>query len=226
MTNYCDVHGAVEVPEDVTTCQTWLSLNPATGGQCGTVLKATPEELARRAGMPTAFGMAPEAPAPPESYTGRPAAESQPNSTVHARDEDGKRMRQGAFLSAYGKTGRISRAAEIAEIDRGSHYEWLKTDPAYSRQFDQAKRLAFQSLADEAWRRAMGEDGTQASDRLMIKLLESLGPATGNPEYGPAIKHEHSTAPGRPMELNVSATELLHSRVASLVTGAPADKAS
>jgi hypothetical protein len=214
MTKYCDVHGAVDVAEDVTKCPTWLSMNPATGGQCDTVLKATPEELARRLGVPAPVPPAPAAP------------ESQPKPTPNARDEDGKRMRQGAFLAAYGKTGRISKAAEIADVDRCTHYDWLKNDPAYSRAFDESKRLAFQHLADEAWRRAMGADGSQASDRLMIKLLESLGPATGNPEYGPAIKHEHSTAPGRPLEMNVSASELLHSRIASIVTGTPTEPAS
>jgi hypothetical protein len=199
MTKYCDIHGAVDVADDVTTCQAAL-----TSGPCSTVLKASATDLEgnRRA--------AAQAAAVPIVRL---------DSTPNARDE-ATIMRQGAFLSAFGKTGRISKASLIAEVDRTTHYVWLKHDPEYSRAFDQAKRLAFQNLADEAWRRAMGEDGSVGSDRLMIKLLESLGPATGNPEYGPAVKHEHSTAPGKPFELNVSATEQLHSRVTSLITGA------
>jgi hypothetical protein len=214
MTKYCDVHGAVEVSglTGDQVCPMLLDGNTT----CGTVLKATPEALARRLGVP---GPAAD---PIAGTTGQ----GQPKPTPNARDEDGKRMRQGAFLAAYGKTGRISKAAEIADVDRCTHYDWLKNDPAYSRAFDESKRLAFQHLADEAWRRAMGADGSQASDRLMIKLLESLGPATGNPEYGPAIKHEHSTAPGRPLEMNVSASELLHSRITSLLTGTPTEQAS
>ena len=212
MTKYCDVHGAVEVPETeeqtpgfVAVYHCPLELSP--GSLCSTRLKDSPADLE---GNRRAAALA------------QATAQVQPNSTLdtrETRDEDGKAMRQGAFLSAYAKTGRIGKASQIAEVDRTTHYNWLK-EPEYSRAFDQAKRLAFQSLADEAWRRAMGEDCSQASDRLMIKLLESLGPATGNPEYGPSVKHEHSTAPGRPMELNVSATEQLHSRIASLVTGA------
>lgn len=203
MTKYCDVHGAVEASNDQTICGILFGGN----AMCRTFLKPTPEELVKRAMATPQVGQV------------------QPNSTPNTRDEEGKAMRQGAFLAAYGKTGRLSKAAAIAEVDRTTHYNWLK-DPEYSRAFENAKRLAFHTLADEAWRRAMGEDCAQASDRLMIKLLESLGPGAGHPEYGPAVKHEHSTAPGRPMEVNVSASEQLHSRIASLVAGSTEAKTS
>ena len=192
MTKYCDVHGAVEVPEGVFACTVDLG-----GSPCGTQLKASPEELVGR----------------------RLPLSNQLESTPNTRDES-TAMRQGAFLAAYGKTGRIGKASAIAEVDRTTHYLWLRTDPEYSRAFENAKKLAFHTLADEAWRRAMGEDCAQASDRLMIKLLESLGPGAGHPEYGPAVKHEHSGPQGKPIDVNISATEQLHSRIASLVTGA------
>lgn len=189
MTLYCDAHGAVEVAGPPPGAK--LPACP----QCHTILKATPEELVRR-GLPATIQL---------------------NPTANTR-EAGVLMRQGAFLSAYQKTGRINKAAVMAEVDRTTHYEWLR-DPDYSRAFEQAKLLAFQNLADEAWRRAMGEDGATVSDRLMIKLLESLGPVAGHPEYGIRSTHELTTAPGKPLELNVSPSEQLLSRIAGLVTG-------
>jgi hypothetical protein len=144
------------------------------------------------------------------------------NPTGNAR-EDGVRMRQFAFLAAYGKSGRISAAAAMAEIDRGTHYDWLK-DQAYRDAFMVAGVLAFQNLEDEAIRRAMGADGASPSDRLMIKLLESLGPTVGRKEYAPNVKHEHGGAGGGPIDLNVSASEILLSRIAGLVTGDPTPK--
>jgi hypothetical protein len=100
------------------------------------------------------------------------------------RNEHLKNIRQRAFLAAFAECGCISIAARAAQISRRSHYVWLKRDPDYKAAFKVAWRWGYDSLRDEAVRRAMGYDvpvyyrgkkiGTNKiySDRLLIALLE------------------------------------------------------
>src|SRR5215510_13012940 len=44
-------------------------------------------------------------------------------------------VKKRAFLAAYGKMGNVALAAEIAKVDRRTHYDWLKNDPAYAEAF-------------------------------------------------------------------------------------------
>jgi hypothetical protein len=94
-----------------------------------------------------------------------------------------------AFLAAYSETGNISKSAEIAEIDRSTHYEWLNTDADYKEAFEQAHEVAGDRLEQEARRRAVegveepvfykGEEvGTirKYSDPLLIFLLKGAKP--------------------------------------------------
>lgn len=96
--------------------------------------------------------------------------------------------RQGAFLAAYEKGGRVDKAAEAAGIDRTSHYYWLRTDTDYKAAFEESEVIVGQNLMDEAVRRAMEgweEPVTVAgqavmvrkfSDRLLERLLEAHHP--------------------------------------------------
>lgn len=139
------------------------------------------------------------------------------NVTVHAREAEehsDKRARQGAFLAAYETLGRVMPSAEAAGVDRRQHYRWLK-EPWYAEAFKESDEIATQMLEDEAVRRARGIDGAQPSDRLLIKLLESKRPEV----YNHPSKHEHSGTGNRPIEMNVSASELLLSRIAALASG-------
>jgi len=106
--------------------------------------------------------------------------------TQHKKNRgSGKRA---AFLAAYATTGNISRAAEIAEISRKSHYRWLE-DESYVSAFDDAHEQACDSLEQEARRRAAEgveepvfyqgkEVGTvrRYSDTLLIFLLKGAMP--------------------------------------------------
>ena len=62
--------------------------------------------------------------------------------------------KKAKFLKAYAKTCQITKAAEMAGIDRGTHYDWLQKDPEYRAQFEAATDQAAQALEDEAVRRA------------------------------------------------------------------------
>jgi len=35
---------------------------------------------------------------------------------------------KAAFLAAYAEVGNITRAAEIAGVDRTTHYKWIESD--------------------------------------------------------------------------------------------------
>lgn len=128
-------------------------------------------------------------------------------------------MKQGAFLAAYGQLGNITAASKAADIDRKRHYEWLENDPEYVTAFDETHALAVQTLVDAAYNRAMGLAG-EASDRLMIKFLESIPPSK-QPRgwmFNPIKRHEISGPGGGPIETNENARDALSSRIASLTT--------
>lgn len=59
-----------------------------------------------------------------------------------------------AFLKAFACTGSITLAAKAAKVDRGQHYEWLRTRSGYPAEFEESTMQAAQLLEDEAVRRA------------------------------------------------------------------------
>lgn len=60
-----------------------------------------------------------------------------------------------AFLAAYAECGTVTRAAEIAGIERNTHYVWLKDDPDYAKACEAAYEQAAERLEQEARRRAV-----------------------------------------------------------------------
>jgi hypothetical protein len=62
--------------------------------------------------------------------------------------------RQRDFLKAYVDTLNVERAAEVAKVDRSSHYRWLLRDEKYAAAFERRKQHAGQYLEAEAITRA------------------------------------------------------------------------
>src|SRR5215510_4061242 len=62
------------------------------------------------------------------------------------------------FLSEYSVLGTIPKAAKAADIDRKTHYSWLKSDPEYAELFERAKENYLEKLEAEADR--PGVEGT------------------------------------------------------------------
>lgn len=60
-----------------------------------------------------------------------------------------------AFLAAYVILGDLTASAAAVHMDRGEHYRWLKTDPAYVQAFAEADEQATQTLYDAAVQRAL-----------------------------------------------------------------------
>jgi hypothetical protein len=100
-----------------------------------------------------------------------------------------KNVRQKAFLAAYVRTGSITRAAQAVKMERVRHYQWLKEDAAYAKEFEAARTQAGELLEAEAIRRAMHgyevpvfQGGKQVgvvtrySDTLLIFLLKAARP--------------------------------------------------
>jgi hypothetical protein len=111
-------------------------------------------------------------------------------------------------IEEFRACGRVDIACERCNIDRSTHYDWLKRFPDYKEAFDAVRAETAQILEDEAWRRAV--EGTEKpiyqggrlvgtvreySDSLMTWLLRGLNPqrygermeVTGNAS-GPAIQ--------------------------------------
>lgn len=93
------------------------------------------------------------------------------------------------MLAALSETGNVSKAAQAAKVNRPSHYEWIKSDPAYADAVADAMDAAADKLEEEARRRAhdgfdepvyyQGEVcGTvrKYSDTLLIFLLKGARP--------------------------------------------------
>jgi hypothetical protein len=70
-----------------------------------------------------------------------------------------QRPKQRAFLAAYRRTGSITIAAEKAESSRSTHYFWIKADPRYAEEFEDADAEFADRMEAEATRRAM--EGTR-----------------------------------------------------------------
>lgn len=117
-----------------------------------------------------------------------------------------------AFLAAYRLCGSITKAAEISDIARKTHYEWMK-DEDYQRAFADAHEEAGDYLEQEARRRAVdGVDEpvfykgkkcgevTKYSDTLLIFLLNGLKPEKykqrTTTEHSGKVAHEHTFDPG------------------------------
>jgi hypothetical protein len=109
-------------------------------------------------------------------------ADDNPNAKQHHK-------KQRAFLAAYAECGNITKAAEIAEINRASHYDWMNDDPDYPELFKAADEAAGDKLEQEARRRAV--EGTKKpvfykgavcgtvteySDLLLMFLLKGVRP--------------------------------------------------
>ncbi len=112
-----------------------------------------------------------------------------------------KTPKKAAVLAAYPHTGTVKQACETANVARGSHYEWLKTDPEYAAAFEDAREQFTESLEAEAVRRA--REGYEEpvfhngkiighrrrfSDLLMIFLLKANNPD----RYRETIRQEHN----------------------------------
>jgi hypothetical protein len=98
-------------------------------------------------------------------------------------------IKKRAFLAAYSLCGNITRAAELAEVSRGSHYLWMNEDETYQLCFADADQEAIERLEAEARRRAVQgvskpvfyqgmECGVvqEYSDTLLMFLLKGAKP--------------------------------------------------
>mgnify|MGYP003584922889 CR=1 FL=1 len=100
-----------------------------------------------------------------------------------------KKERHTEFLAALSTYGNVTRAAEIAGLDRTALYNKRKGDAAFSRAWDEAEALGSAALEDEARRRAyegweepVWHKGKECgsvrkfSDTLLIVLLKAHMP--------------------------------------------------
>lgn len=100
-----------------------------------------------------------------------------------------KKERHTAFLAALSRYGNVTRAAEMAGLDRAALYSKRKGDAAFSRAWEEAEALGSAALEDEARRRAyegweepVWHKGSNCgsvrkfSDTLLIVLLKAHMP--------------------------------------------------
>ncbi len=125
-----------------------------------------------------------------------------------------------AFLAAYAHLGLITRAARAAQIDRTTHFIWIKEDPDYAAAFEEARQIAHAALEDSAIQRARyGIDKPvfhqgkicgyvrEYSDTLLIFALKGAMPD----KYRERASFEHTGKDGKPLMDVATARALLHS---------------
>ena len=113
-----------------------------------------------------------------------------------------------AFLAAVARTGNVTISAEIANIARSAHYQWLEADPVYAAAYEDAMEQAAQRLEAEATRRAVEGveepvfyQGKQCgvirrySDSLLMFLLKGAMPD----KYKERTSTELTGAGGKPL---------------------------
>jgi hypothetical protein len=61
---------------------------------------------------------------------------------------------KGAFLAAFINYAHIGRAAAMAGVDRRTVRQWRVKDPEFLAAYEEAGRIATETLEDEAYRRA------------------------------------------------------------------------
>ena len=101
----------------------------------------------------------------------------------------GQAIRKQRFLDAMARIGTVHGAARETGIERSSHYDWMKADPAYAAAFAEAELAAINAMEAEARRRAVegvnkpvfqgGKhvgDITEYSDQLLMFLLKAALP--------------------------------------------------
>ena len=121
--------------------------------------------------------------------------------------------KKAAFLAALAEVGNITQAAEIAGIDRKTHYIWMKNDPDYSAAYEAAMEQAADRLEQEARRRAVEGvakpvfyQGRQVgvvqeySDTLLIFLLKGARPE----KYAERYDQRISGPGGGPLQIVLS----------------------
>ncbi|MGH7486398.1 MAG: hypothetical protein ACREMY_12495 [bacterium] len=144
------------------------------------------------------------------------------------------RANQGAFLAAFVKLPSVTAAAAAAGIGRSTHYDWLKEDAEYRFMWEQTYPIAYDGLEDLAVEAAVlgieevtTEDGkvTKVVRRRSERMLELLLRAKKSREYNRSTVSHVGPDGEAPIEINLSAGEVLLSKIAALaVKGAPEEE--
>lgn len=116
--------------------------------------------------------------------------------------------RKNALLDALARLGNLKRACDETGISATTHYQWLRSDPAYASAYEDAATEAAEMLEAEAFRRA--HDGVdkpvfyqgeqcgvirEYSDSLLSLLLKARRPDV----FGDKIKQEITGKDGAPL---------------------------
>lgn len=92
--------------------------------------------------------------------------------------------RQRAFLAALSVHGVITRAANEANINRETHYQWMRADEDYVRAFADAMERAADNLEAEVYRRAV--------EGVDEPVYGPLGPGEGSGRIGTIRRYSDS----------------------------------
>ncbi len=106
-------------------------------------------------------------------------------------------FKRKAFLAAFVECGIVRRAAAMSGFEKTQHYRWLKIDPVYAAEFEEACKQAADNMEDEAIRRARDgllklkfHQGQPIIDPRTLPGKENFDPKF--PDGQPYFEHEYS----------------------------------
>jgi hypothetical protein len=93
-----------------------------------------------------------------------------------------------AFLAAYRRCGIIQEAATASKVGRRTVFDWLKNDPQFLKDYEEAQDQAIELLEAEADRR--GKEGVRKPVLYKGEQVQIKDPQTGKME--PLWEHVYS----------------------------------
>jgi hypothetical protein len=108
------------------------------------------------------------------------------------------------FLRAFSKCGIVTLAAKRSQVNPGTHYKWLASDPSYPERFAEAQQAAVEYLEELLLRKAEGGDTA-----CIIFALKAANPA----KYRDNYRVEMSGPNGHPIRTETTMTEAEYVRI-------------
>ena len=90
---------------------------------------------------------------------------------------NGNALKKETFINAYESTfGNITESCKIAQIDRGTYYNWIKSDESFKETVDsiEPEEMALDFAEKQLFKRIKGE-----SDACLIFFLKTKGKGRG-----------------------------------------------
>ena len=96
--------------------------------------------------------------------------------------KDGMALNKQLLLKAVEEWGGNAKALKVAKISRRTYFRWLRDDPEFADDLEQAKMAFGEHMLEVAIERVRNPDKNRGSDVLLISLLNAYLPKIFKPQ--------------------------------------------